>query len=62
MHVRLSQRLMMALNVAVGKLRGWLRTHEDATSEFGDGAAEEFAKDLHVTPKQLLLSVNKRDE
>lgn len=57
MHIRMSQRLMMALNVAVGKLRGWIRNHHEATEEFGEGAAEEYAKDLHMAPKQLLLSM-----
>ncbi len=58
MHIRMSQDLALALNVAVGKLRGWLRDHHQATSEFGEKAAEIYAKDLRVTPKQLLLSMS----
>ncbi len=59
MHLRLSQKFSLALNIAVGKLRGWIRDHHQATSEFGKGAAEEFAKDVHVTPKLLFLSAPK---
>lgn len=55
MHIRLSQRMVLALNVAVGKLRGWIRTHEEATTEFGNDAAAEFARDLHVSPRQMML-------
>lgn len=59
MHLRLSQEFSLALNIAVGKLRGWIRDHHQATAEFGKGAAEEFAKDVHVTPKLLFISAPK---
>ena len=39
MHIRLAQRFALAINVAVGKLRGWIRTKDEAVSEFGDEAA-----------------------
>ena len=58
MHLRLSQKFCLALNVAVGKLRGWIRDHHQATAEFGPEAATEFAKDHRMTAKQLLLGVN----
>jgi hypothetical protein len=57
MHIRLSQRLVLALNVAVGKLRGWLRDHQEAAHEFGEEAESEFARDLHIRPPQLMLSL-----
>lgn len=55
LHLRLSQDLSLALNVAVGKLRGWIRTSQQAAEELGEDASEVFAKNLHVGPKQLLL-------
>lgn len=61
MHLRLSQKFCLALNVAVGKLRGWIRNHEEATTEWGEGAAEEFAKDHHITPKQIMLTMTPKD-
>lgn len=62
MHVRMSQRLTLALNVAMGKLCGWLRDHNEAKAEFGESAAalgddieQIYARDLHLTPKMLNL-------
>jgi hypothetical protein len=57
MHLRMSQKFCLALNIAVGKLRGWLRDHHEATKEFGPEAAQEFAKDHRITPKQLMLTM-----
>lgn len=54
-HFRLSQKFSLALNVAVGKLRGWIRDHQQAAEELGSGADVEFARELRITPKQLLL-------
>jgi len=62
MHLRLSQKLSLALNVAVGKLRGWLRDHQQAETEFGADAPELFAKDYHMTPKQLMLTLSPQKE
>lgn len=42
MHVRMSQRFVLGLNVAVGKLRGWLHSSDDAVEEFGPEAATLF--------------------
>lgn len=56
LHVRMSQKLALALNVAMGRLRGWLRDHSEAAAEFGPEAANYFEIDPHVNSKQLLLS------
>ncbi len=64
MHIRMSQRLALALNVAVGKLRGWLRDAAEAKDEFGEVAAElgvdveaVYNTDLHTHGKALLLEL-----
>lgn len=38
-HIRLNQRFALALNVEVGRLRGWLRSAEEAVKETGDPEA-----------------------
>ena len=55
LHLRLSQGFALALNVAVGKLRGWLRSSEEAVSEFGPEAEHHFTRNLHITQSQLPL-------
>lgn len=56
LHVRMSQKLALALNVAMGRLRGWLRDHHQAEEEFGPEAVNYFKNDSHVNSKQLLLT------
>jgi hypothetical protein len=49
LHLRLSKRLALALNVAMGKLRGWIRSTEEAENEFGAEGAAAFQHVLHIT-------------
>jgi hypothetical protein len=49
MHVRLAQTFALAINVAVGKLRGWIRNKEEAADEFGEEGAKLFDTPLLLT-------------
>jgi Domain of unknown function (DUF4942) len=62
MHVRMSQAFTLSLNVAVGKLRGWLRSSEEAAEELCPEAAAVFAQDLRLTAKQLFLACGVKSE
>jgi len=42
LHLRLNQRFILALNVEHGRLRGWIRTGEEAAAELGDIEAVRF--------------------
>lgn len=42
MHVRLNQKLSLALNVEVGRLRGWVKSGQDAAEELGDPEAQRY--------------------
>ena len=41
-HIRLNQRFAMALNVEVGRLRGWVKSGAEAAEELGDPEAAKF--------------------
>jgi hypothetical protein len=56
LHLRLSQKLCIALNVAVGKLRGWLRNHDEAREEFGEVAEQYFDNSYSIKPEMLLIA------
>ena len=65
MHVRMSQKLALQLNVAVGKLRGWIRDRNDAREEFGKAAEEAgadidkvFDKEIRAKTHTLLLKMS----
>jgi Domain of unknown function (DUF4942) len=55
LHLRLAQDFALALNVAVGKLRGWLRSAQETVSEFGPEAEQHFHKRYTITQNQLPL-------
>ncbi len=42
LHLRIHQKLALALNVEVGRLRGWIKSGEEATDELGDEDAARF--------------------
>ena len=41
-HMRMHQRLALALNVEYGRIRGWLKTPKEAQEELDEPAALEF--------------------
>jgi hypothetical protein len=42
MHLKINQRLMLAMNVEYGRLKGWIHTAAEAASEFSDLDAAQF--------------------
>lgn len=49
LHIRLNQNFILKLNVAHGKLKGWLRSSEEAATELNDPkAAEIFAQSNYI--------------
>ena len=47
MHLRLSQRLALALNVEYGRLKGWLKSGPEAAEELNDDTAAQHFKANH---------------
>jgi hypothetical protein len=43
-HIRLNQRFALALNVEYGRLKGWLKTANEAVEELGEVEAADFFK------------------
>lgn len=49
LHLKLNQRFILALNVEHGRLRGWLKTPQDAAEELRDpSAAKHFRTHLQL--------------
>lgn len=46
MHVRMNQKFALALNVEFGRLKGWVKTGEEAADELGDPAAKKYFRTL----------------
>lgn len=42
LHIRLNQRFALALNVEVGRLRGWVKSGAEAATELGDITAAQY--------------------
>lgn len=56
LHLRLSQKLALALNVEYGRLRGWLHDGNEAAEELGDKEAPlYFGRQLRLTESNVLL-------
>jgi len=56
LHFRLNQKFILALNVEHGRLRGWLRTPQEAAEELRDPAAANFfTVNLQICGNPLLL-------
>lgn len=54
LHVRLNQKLALALNVEYGRLKGWLGSGAEAAEELADPqAAKYYAKNLHLGQSSL---------
>jgi len=57
-HVRLGQSFALALNVEVGRLRGWLKTPAEAVEELGDAkAAKCFGSHLRLGMASMKMLV-----
>lgn len=60
LHIRVSKRVMLAINVQVGRLLGWIHSAADAVRELEPDAedvafvAEAFAKTNSIAPSNLL--------
>jgi hypothetical protein len=56
LHLRLNQKLALALNVEVGRLRGWVKSGQEAADELGDeNAARYFGTSLQLGMGSLPL-------
>jgi hypothetical protein len=54
LHLRIHQKLALALNVEVGRLRGWIKSGQEAADELGDAsAATFFGTHLRLGPGSL---------
>jgi hypothetical protein len=54
LHLRIHQKLALALNVEVGRLRGWVKSGQEAAEELGDkDAARYFGRSLQLSPGSL---------
>lgn len=49
MHIKFNTRFMLAFNIELGRLRGWVKTPSDAVDELKD-VFDRFAKDSKETP------------
>ena len=57
-HIRLNQEFCLRLNIAIGRLFGWLHTADDL-SELGEDIDPTHWNSLqHITPKTLALTFN----
>lgn len=56
LHLRIHQKLALALNVEVGRLRGWIKSGQEAAEELGDqDAPRYFGRSLQLDPGSLPL-------
>lgn len=56
LHLRINQKLALALNVEVGRLRGWVKSGQEASDELGDpNAARYFGSSLQLGLHSLPL-------
>lgn len=56
MHIRLNQKFALALNVEMGRLKGWIHSGEDAAEELGDkSAGQYFGKNLQLGQSSLTM-------
>ncbi len=46
LHVRLNQKFALALNVEVGRLKGWVKSGDEAADELGDQSAKKYFRTL----------------
>ena len=61
MHLRMSQQFMLALNVEMGRLKGWITTPAEAVEELGDlEAAQYFNSQVRLggSNVKMLMAVN----
>jgi len=58
-HIRMSQELALRMNVAVGKLRGWIRSKPEAVSELGKGAEKAYDMSYRLEPKHMAIMCGK---
>lgn len=53
-HIRLNQKFALALNVEVGRLRGWVKSGQEAADELKDkAAAKYFGSTIQIGPGSL---------
>lgn len=66
LHIKFDQDFMCRLNVEFGRLKGWIRSHEEASQELGidaELAAESFASNLRLTSCAVaLLGISNEDD
>lgn len=58
LHIKFDQDFMCRLNVEFGRLKGWLRSHEEAAQELGinaELASKSFASNLRLTSSAVAL-------
>ena len=56
LHLRIHKDFALALNVEVGRLRGWLKSGQEATDEIGDqNAAKYFGRNVQLNSESLLM-------
>ena len=56
MHLRIHQKFALAMNVEVGRLKGWLHTGQEAAEELDDEEAPKyFSKNLQLGQSNLLM-------
>jgi len=58
-HIRMSQELALRMNVAVGKLRGWIRSKPEAVSELGKDAGKAYDMTYRLEPKHMAIMCGK---
>jgi hypothetical protein len=55
-HIRLNQKFALALNVEYGRLKGWLHSKQNASSEIQDCEAENyFESNFHYIKNNVPL-------
>jgi hypothetical protein len=56
MHIRLGQRFALLLNIAIGKLKGWIHNPQQAADDLQEPEAAEAYTYSHKMGKQLLIA------
>jgi hypothetical protein len=57
-HMRMNQKFALALNVEYGRLKGWLRTPQEASSELDDINASTYFKTNYLLGVNNCLLLN----
>jgi hypothetical protein len=61
MHLRLNQDLIRRLNVEYGRLKGWIKSPQEAAEELGDPkAAKDFQNNYHILPSDHLALMGRQ--